>query len=496
MQQQIVPLSSFDIVFRHGRVIDGSGSASYIADVGLKGDRVTEIGNIPSAAGETEFDITDKVIAPGFIDAHTHDDRALLNSPDMPAKASQGVTTVITGNCGISLAPLSLQNDPPPPLDLIGKQEHYRFDRFADYLTALEVTPAALNAACLVGHSTLRVGAMSDLERAANDDELSEMRKAFQSALDDGALGLSSGTFYPPASAAPASEIAKLAELAGTAGGVYTTHMRDEADHVLDSIRESVSIAGAGGVPLIISHHKVTGKNNHGRTHETLPLIVDAMKKGQIGLDVYPYIAASSILTAHRAAQAERVYIAWSTGAPEQAGRDLADIARDMGTSIEEAVNRLKPAGAVYFLMDEEDVQRVMQFPHTMIGSDGLPHDTHPHPRLWGTFPRVLGHYVRDIGLFSLEEAVRRMTSLTAERFGLTNRGLLRRGFYADLVIFDAESIADTATFANPTRPASGIERVLVNGQEIWRDGSPTGNRPGRPLRRQHLAWEQEQPIV
>jgi N-acyl-D-amino-acid deacylase len=478
----------FDLVLRNGRVIDGSGSPSVHADVAVSGDKIVAIDDIPAGSGKTELDISGRAVAPGFIDAHTHDDRALLSAPDMPAKASQGVTTVITGNCGISLAPLSLNQDPPPPLDLIGDRDWYKFPTFGGYLDALDANPPALNAACLVGHSTLRVGAMDDLGRAANDAELAAMRDQFQKALDDGAIGLSSGTYYPPSAAAPTEEVAALAELAGAAGGVYATHMRDETDHVMDSINESIEIAETGGVPLIISHHKVAGKGNHGRTLETLPLIQDAMNRHDIGLDVYPYVAASSILNAKRVTQAERVLIAWSTAAPEMAGRDLADIARDWGVAEAEAVQRLNPAGAVYFLMSEDDVRRVLQFSHTMVGSDGLPHDSHPHPRLWGAFPRVLGHYARDVGLFSLEEAVRRMTSLTADRFGLTGRGRIAPGTFADLVVFDPETVADRATFETPAVPAAGIDFVFVNGQIIWRDGASTGARPGRALRRQKQA--------
>lgn len=485
-----VVAARFDVVIRNGRVIDGSGGSSIWADIAVSGDRIVAMDSIPAGSGDIQLDIAGMAVAPGFIDAHTHDDRALLSTPDMPAKVSQGVTTVITGNCGVSLAPLSLRDDPPPPLDLIGDRGWYKFGKFGDYLDALDAGPPAVNAACLVGHSTLRVGAMDDLGRAASDSELAAMGDRFQEALDDGAIGLSSGTFYPPSEAAPTAEVAALAELAGAAGGIYATHMRDETDHVMDSIAESIEIAETGHVPLIISHHKVAGKGNHGRTLETLPLISDAMTRHQIGLDVYPYVAASSILVAKRVATAERVLIAWSTSAPDQAGRDLADIARDWGVTEGEAVERLNPAGAVYFLMSEDDVQRVLKFPHTMVGSDGLPHDSHPHPRLWGTFPRVLGHYARDVGLFPLEEAVRRMTSLTADRFGLTGRGRLAPGAYADMVVFDPDTIADQATFETPTAPASGIDRVFVNGQMVWRDGKSTGARPGRALRRQQLARE------
>ena len=484
--------AQFDFVIRNGRVIDGTGAPGEIADVAFVKDRIAAIDRIPAGAGERELDVSGKAVAPGFIDAHTHDDLALMVTPEMSPKASQGVTTVVTGNCGISLAPLVPVRPPPPPLDLIGKADQYKYASFGDYLDALDASPAAVNSVSLVGHSTLRVDTMADLDRPATDAELARMRDRLRAALDDGAIGLSSGTFYPPAAAAPTEEVTALAEIAGEVGGIYATHMRDETDRVVESIAESVEIATKGGVPLIISHHKVAGKANHGRSVETLPVILEAMKHHDVGLDVYPYVAASSILLAARLSQAEKVIIAWSSKEPDAAGRDLVDIARDWGVSEVEAIERLNPAGAIYFLMDEADVRRILQCPETMIGSDGLPHDSHPHPRLWGTFPRVLGHYARDVGLFSLEEAVRRMTSLPASRFGLSGRGRLAPGAYADMVVFDADTIEDRATFDDPTQPAAGIDLVFVNGQIIWRDGGPTGARPGRALRRQSLQRERD----
>ena len=236
-------------------------------------------------------------------------------------------------------------------------------------------------------------------------------------------------------------------------------------------------------MPVVISHHKCAGTRNHGRTRETLALIAAARERQSVALDVYPYVAGSTVLDARRLGEAERIIVTWSKARPECAGRDLDSIAAEMGVSRERAANALAPAGAIYFMMDEADVRRVLAFGHAMIGSDGLPHDAHPHPRLWGTFPRVLGHYVREVGLFPLEEAVRRMTGLPAAQFGLTDRGILRPGSYADLVLFDPDTIADRATFEAPTEPAAGIALVMVNGRAVWRDGAATGARPGRALR-------------
>jgi N-acyl-D-amino-acid deacylase len=477
-------------ILRGGEVIDGSGQPRRRADVTVAGDRIGAVGGVNRVEGARELDVSGKIVAPGFIDVHTHDDRALFATPAMAAKASQGVTTVVTGNCGISLAPLILDDPPPPPLDLIGEPADYRYERFAQYLAALDATPAALNAACLVGHSTLRVGAMSALDRPANQTELARMCERLQEALDAGAVGLSSGLAYAPASGAPAAEIEALARLLRPAGALYTTHMRNEGSAVLDSLEESFAAGRAAGVPVVISHHKTVGRENFGRTAETLPIIAAAIAHQQVGLDAYPYIASSTVLSAAQAERALKVLVTWSKSAPEQAGRELAAIAAEWRVSQKEAVERLQPAGAVYWTMDEADVQRVLRFDHTMIGSDGLPHDSHPHPRLWGAFPRVLGHYSRELGLFSLEEAVRRMTGLSATRFGLTGRGVLAAGAYADITVFDPDTVADRATFELPTTPAAGIEHVFVNGRPVWSAGKPTGERPGRALRRQQMQAE------
>ena len=480
-----------DVILRGGIVVDGTGRPRYPADVALAGDRIAAIGPaLPKTTGAREIDVSGKIVAPGFIDVHTHDDRALLASPDMAAKASQGVTTVVTGNCGVSLAPLTLDSRPPPPLDLIGEAADYAYPAFADYLDALDRSAPALNAACLVGHSTLRVGAMPDLDRAARPDEIAAMGERLQEELDAGAIGMSTGLYYAPAFKAPPAEIEALAARLRPAGALYTTHMRDEAEHVLDSLDESFAVGRASGAPVVISHHKTTGVANFGRTAETLPKIAAAMAGQEVGLDAYPYIASSTVLRRERIEDALKVLITWSKAAPEQAGRELDAIARDWGVDLDTAVTRLQPAGAIYWMMDEADVRRVLQFEPTMIGSDGLPHDVHPHPRLWGTFPRILGHYCREVGLFSLEQAVRKMTGLSAARFGLTGRGRVAVGAYADLCVFDAESIIDRASFAEPTQPAAGIEHVFVNGRAIWSERKPTGERPGRALRRQAMQSE------
>jgi N-acyl-D-amino-acid deacylase len=229
-------------------------------------------------------------------------------------------------------------------------------------------------------------------------------------------------------------------------------------------------------VPVVISHHKVAGVRNHGRSRETLSLIEERMRSQAVGLDCYPYTASSTILTASRAAAAQKTLVTWSKPHPEVAGTDLAEITIPL--------EQLLPAGAIYFTMDEADVRRILAFEHTMIGSDGLPHDTFPHPRLWGTFPRILGHYSRRLNLFPLETAVHKMTGLPAKTFGLQDRGVLKPGMAADITIFDADEVDETATFTQPIRAAKGIDSVIVNGTVVWHDGQPTGARPGQVLMR------------
>jgi N-acyl-D-amino-acid deacylase len=472
-------MAHYDLIIRGATVIDGTRAPRYDADIAVKDGRIAAIGRLNGEAAEVDIDGSGRIAAPGFIDSHTHDDRLMLSAPEMTAKVSQGVTTVIAGNCGISLAPApnGMRSPVTPPLDIVDDEgSWFRFRTFAEYVEALAGAPAATNCALLVGHTMLRVQTMDNVDRPAKPAEVRRMRELADEALAAGAVGVSTGLYYEPASAAPTEEVIEVCRPLKERNGLYVTHMRSEGDNILSSLEETFRIGRELAVPVVISHHKVAGQPNHGRSKETLALIEARMKSQPIALDCYPYCASSTILSASRAAVASKTLVTWSKTHPEVAGMDLAEI----NIPLEE----LLPAGAIYFSMDEADVQRILAFEHTMVGSDGLPHDAAPHPRLWGTFPRVLGHYSRGLGLFPLETAVYKMTGLTARNFGLKDRGVLRSGMAADITLFDAGEIDEAGTFAKPIQPAKGIDTVIVNGAIVWRDGQSTGARPGKVLKR------------
>jgi N-acyl-D-amino-acid deacylase len=468
-------------VIRGALIYDGMGSKPYLGDIAMEGDRIGAVGNVGKVApGATEVDASGLAISPGFIDAHTHDDRIVLDAPDMLPKISQGVTTVIVGNCGISLAPLVFKRSPPPPMNLLGGREAYSFPTFALYAEAIKMNPPSVNVAALIGHSALRLAVLKDITRKASPDEITLMQAHADEAIANGAAGFSSGLFYPTNAAADEDEVAQIASRFAKHGGIYATHMRDEFDHVLDSIDETTRTAAAANIPVVISHHKCAGPGNWGRTQETLPRLEAASASQSLNLDVYPYTAGSTNLRADLVSGELRIQITWSSPHPEMTGRDLSAVATEWGCNLQEAARRLDPAGAIYFQMDEADVRRVMSSKLAMIGSDGLPHDLHPHPRLWGTFPRVIGYYARDLNLFSIETAIHKMTGLTAQVFGLRDRGRITEGAFADVVVFDPETILDRATYEAPLQQSQGIEQVYVNGVLSFKPGDGVVARAGR----------------
>src|SRR5450631_3440850 len=335
------------LLLRGGTVIDGTGAPRFGADVRIEGERIVAVGANLAEDGAFVIDATGKIVAPGFIDVHTHDDQIVLSAPQMLPKVSQGVTTVIVGNCGISLAPL-VHADVPPPLNLLGGNDKYVYPTMAAYVQAVERARPAVNVAALVGHSTLRVATMDDPYRPATPGEQSRMVELLREGMDAGATGLSSGVFYATGAAADTDVLALLARIAGDAGGVYTTHIRDESDKVIDSLDEAFATGRRGSVPVVVSHHKCAGPRNWGRTVETLAHIDAARTQQPIALDMYPYIAGSTVLRKAAVDGIIDIMVTWSTPHPETAGRMLAAIAAEWDCSQQEACERLQPGGACY----------------------------------------------------------------------------------------------------------------------------------------------------
>ena len=387
-------MADYGVIVRGGMLIDGTGRARRPADVAVDGDRVAALGELAGARADTVIDARGRIVCPGFIDVHTHDDRMLRDAGDMTPKVSQGVTTVVAGNCGISLAPLVAKRRPAEPLDLVGAQEDYRYPSFAAFVDELARRPPACNAALLVGHATLRLAAMDDTARPAGADETAAMRAMVDEAMQAGAIGLSTGLEYPPARCAGTAEILELAAVAGAAGGIYATHMRDYGNHAEEACREAARIGREAGVAVVISHFHCHSESDPGLFGDTLAWYEDCRDKGlEIAADAYPYAASSTSILPEFVTRKVRTLVTWSKPHPGAGGRWLDDIAAEWGVDGAAAARRLAPGGAIYFGRDEENVKRLMAHPGILVGSDGIPLNQHPHPRLWGTFPRVLGRY-------------------------------------------------------------------------------------------------------
>ncbi|WP_211443616.1 N-acyl-D-amino-acid deacylase family protein [Collimonas humicola] len=480
-----------DTLILNVAVIDGSGSAPYAADVALDGGRIVRIDSGGALLGWHAGQVIDgkgKVLSPGFIDVHTHDDTNVIRTPAMLPKLSQGVTTVVVGNCGISAAPVSLKAEPPDPMNLLGEASAFSYPTFASYVAAVNQAQPSINVAALIGHTALRSNQMDRLDRAASDSEIAAMCAQLREALAHGALGLSTGLAYGNAIMAPTAEVLALAEPLAEAGALYATHLRSEFADILEAMDEAFRIGKHARVPVVISHMKCAGVENWGRSGEVLAALEQAQRYQPVGCDCYPYTASSSTLDLKQVTDTIDIMVTWSEPEPAMGGKMLAAIAAEWQVSLMDAARRLQPAGAVYHCMTDDDVNRILSHPATVVGSDGLPNDPLPHPRLWGAFPRVLGHYSREQKLFPLTVAIRKMTGLSAERFGLSERGLVREGYWADLVLFDPETVRDAATFADPMQPAEGIEAVWVNGALSYLGGAekaPTALRAGRFLARQ-----------
>jgi N-acyl-D-amino-acid deacylase len=484
-------LSALDLVIRGATILDGSGRAGVLGDVGVRGARIASVGLVRESAAR-EIDGGGLVLAPGFVDAHTHDDGALLAHPGMEFKLSQGVTSVVVGNCGFSAAP-SFSAGAGGALSF-GRAQSRDLD---GYLAAVDAAASAVNAVALVGHNTLRSQLAPDAAGTPSGSGLAAMRGEVERALEQGACGFSTGLVYTPGRDAATDEVIELARPLAAHGALYATHLRNESDRLLDAVDEALRIGREARCAVHVSHHKSAGLANFGKVGESLERIDRANAAGMdVTLDVYPYTASSGPMAEYFRLDrldlelAAVTQLASCPDFPDWEGRGLVDLAKENGTSLEAITRRVLEAPraretlCIQFVMDEADVEANLRHPRAMIGSDGIPDlRGRPHPRLFGTCPRVLARYVRERGVLPLAEAVRHMTSLPAERFGLAGRGRIAPGAFADLVLFDADAIADAATYADPKRESTGVACVIVNGAVALERGRHTGAGAGRALR-------------
>ncbi len=523
-----------DIIMAGGRIIDGTGTPAFRTDIAIKDGRIAHIGDCTRSDAVLRIDCADLCIAPGFIDMHGHSDEMLLVDPYADSKIRQGVTTEVGGNCGMSPGPLS---DSAFEGRRARYRESYGFElttrTMAGFLDALDASPPVMNFCCLVGLGETRE-AVAGADDIPLDKELLERQcRLVAQSCADGAIGVSSGLIYPPGSFADGAELAALARAAARAGSpLYASHIRSEGDGLIEAVQEALDVGRCAEVAVQLSHHKASGKKNWGKVHDSLALVDRAVASGlDVVLDQYPYKASSTGLDvilpkdvnvggrdavverlrnpAYAALVATRVELHYgdrwddvlvSSVASEAnrrfEGMTIAQIARETGAppvraALDLLVEERLAVAAIYFTMCEDDVRTVLSYAKTSIGSDasvrsagGVLARGKPHPRAFGTFPRVFKRYVRDTGLLTLEEAIRRATSLPAQRLGLRRRGTIAPGCFADLVAFDAASVGDTATYEEPYRYPDGICHVLVNGVLAVRDGASTGARAGRTLRR------------
>ena len=466
-----------DVVFRGATVIDGTGAESFVADVAIEDGVISSVGDCPRGA-RSDVDATGRVLAPGFIDIHTHDDWALLSHPDLSFKILQGVTTVVTGNCGSSPVP------------------------FVEWADSVVRARPAVNVAPLVGHGSFRDHVTADrAARPLDGNEMGRLVSLVADALDKGAFGLSTGLVYEPGRWSEPSEIEEVVRLVADHDGLYTTHMRSESGGLLESIEETLRVARATGARSQISHLKAIGPENWNKIESAIALIANAIDDGlDVAADHYPYARGSTMLDQLVSAGAFRgpsvfghltgdlVTIASAPHNPGWEGRSLDEIALELGCDVPEAAEHIarsegQGCAVITASQSEDNLRTVLQSDFVMIGSDGLPTGSRPHPRLHHTFPRILGTCCRDRRIVDLVTAVRKMTAMSADRLRLSDRGRISPGLRADLVLFDAATISDTGTYENPTTVPSGIESVWVNGIQVVTSGRVTGERPGHLLR-------------
>lgn len=526
-----------DLILKNGRIVDGTGNPWYLADVAIQGGRIAAIGRIDAEARQT-IDVRRQVVAPGFIDGHCHSDLMIFDYPDSGIKLRQGVTTEVLGNCGLAPAPLvperaELLRSYVQPV--LGRRDGpWPWETVAQYLDALAGSAVAENTAAYVAHGALRIAAMGFANHPASADELELMKRMLEEGLAAGAIGLSIGLLYAPGSYTGKEELAELCNVLPKYGGLLSAHIRGEGSSLIASVREVVWIAEKAGIPLHISHLKAAGRRNWGKVSEAMELIEEARARGlDVTCDVYPYNAGSTTLTTilppwvmergvegvlealrqpelRRRIRDElgREQEAWdnlvcSTGWQSIVvsavrsdrnrrleGRTIADIAEERGTEPADCMMDLLleeegRIAIVYFHMSDEDVRQVIGYERSLIASDSLTCATgKPHPRLYGTFPRLFAKYVREDRVLTLEQAVRKVTSFPAQRFRLGQRGLIAPGYAADLTVFDPDAIRDLATYEQPRQFPEGVSHVIVGGEPALRDGKPLScSREGKLIR-------------
>lgn len=487
-------MPEYDVIIRNGTVVDGTGAPGMRAHVAVKGDRIARIGEVDGEA-ERVIDASGRTVAPGFIDVHAHDDAACMTTP-MDFKLMQGVTTDIVGNCGAGVAPAVEGRRGLPGVELIlGPLPDAGWNTFGEYMDAVAASRPAINIGCFVPHGIVRYCHLGMDRRAPDEAELAAMQADVDEGMAAGALGMSTGLIYQPGTHATTDEVIALAKVVAGHGGLYMSHIRNEAEALLDAVDEAITIGREAGLPVQISHHKAAAPEVWGKTADSIRMIEAANAAGgDVAFDVYPYIAGSTILAAARGVRREidpeTIVVASVHTHREYEGKSLAEIGGMLGIEdgeqiIARVLSEEPGAVAIFFSMHEDDVRRVVSHPLCMIGSDGIPTPTgKPHPRLYGTFARVLERYVREERLFSLEEGVRKMTQLPAQRFQLADRGELREGAYADIVVFDADTIADIATYAEPRQYPAGVDYVLVNGVVAAEAGKQVERHAGVLVRR------------
>jgi N-acyl-D-amino-acid deacylase len=501
-----------DIVIQDGLILDGTGNPGFTGDVGIQADRIEIVEPAGGLSGQRFIEANGLVVAPGFIDTHNHFDTILLINPAEDGELRQGVTTGCIGNCGISLAPvkkrfLSVLQKYTSPLH-VGSSLSWEWETMGQYLDRID-TPC-MNVAALVGHGTVRIATMGMDNRSPSSREMDEMKSLILEAMDQGAIGLSSGLIYPPGIFAETDELAKLCKAVAKRGGIYSTHIRGESDTLVEAVAEAIRIGEESGVSLLISHHKAGGRKNWGKVNESLALVEKARARGlDVHLDQYPYTAGSTMLGVilppwmkEKEPQVaeqlrdpevrrrikddietgidgwenfvdiagwEGIVLAFCKNEKELEGKSILEIAEERNqepaeTAFDVLMEEEGDVIAVIHAMSEEDVRTVMKHPLVIFGTDGIPSPGKPHPRLYGTYPRILGKYVRDEGVLSLEEAIRKMTSLPAQKLRLTDRGTIAKGGIADLVLFNPSTIREKSTYSEPDQRPDGIEYVLVNG--------------------------------